>query len=176
MATQLAPSPLLLVEDNSELRRSLEWLLSGEGYAVVTAIHSKDALSQLQAGLRPCLIILNLEMPDGWAQYLTVGLVATLLFFASVVTGSPAGEHRVTFLPNGAGAFGIVLAVEDRLAQALDALEGFGTERMGVAENAQLFLHDADAEQRILGNGAPQVVRDGLQVTAGDEPVQDSDL
>ena len=63
MATQFDPPPILLVEDNSELRRSLEWLLKGEGYAVVTAIHGADALSKLQAGLRPCLIILNLEMP-----------------------------------------------------------------------------------------------------------------
>ena len=64
MDTQFDLPPILLVEDNSELRRSLEWLLTGEGYAVVTAIHGADALGKLQAGLRPCLIILNLEMPE----------------------------------------------------------------------------------------------------------------
>ncbi len=63
MVKQLA-APILVVEDSAEVRRSLDWLLRVEGYAVVTAVHGADALRKLQAGLRPCLILLDLKMPE----------------------------------------------------------------------------------------------------------------
>jgi CheY-like chemotaxis protein len=64
MAEQSPVPPILVVEDCTEVRRSLEWLLRAEGYAVVTAVHGADALRKLQAGLRPCLILLDLQMPE----------------------------------------------------------------------------------------------------------------
>ena len=69
MAQQFPTSPILVVEDDSDVRQSLEWLLTVDGYAVVTAVHGADALRKLQAGLRPCLILLDLQMPvmDGFA-------------------------------------------------------------------------------------------------------------
>ena len=59
MATQSTAPPILVVENNPEVRQSLEWLLRGEGYNVVSAIHGADALRRLQAGLHPCLILLG---------------------------------------------------------------------------------------------------------------------
>lgn len=64
MAKESTVAPILVVEDSPEVRQSLEWLLRGEGYVVVSAIHGADALRKLQAGLRPCLILLDLEMPE----------------------------------------------------------------------------------------------------------------
>jgi CheY-like chemotaxis protein len=64
VAKQFLPPPVLVVEDSAEVRRSLEWLLRGHGYAVVTAVHGADALRKLHAGLRPCLILLDLQMPE----------------------------------------------------------------------------------------------------------------
>jgi CheY-like chemotaxis protein len=38
-------------------------LLEDWGYSVTTAVHGRDALDKLQAGVRPCLILLDLTMP-----------------------------------------------------------------------------------------------------------------
>ena len=59
---------ILLAEDNSDTRDAIAQVLAVEGYTVVTAIHGRQALEQLQGGLRPFLILLDLMMPvmDGW--------------------------------------------------------------------------------------------------------------
>jgi CheY-like chemotaxis protein len=54
---------LLLVEDNDEVREALGVLFEMEGHEVARAQDGWDALAQLQAGLRPSLIILDLAMP-----------------------------------------------------------------------------------------------------------------
>lgn len=61
-------TPILLVDDNSDVLEVIRVLLETEGYTVTTASHGADALAQLRSGLRPCLIILDLTMPvmDGW--------------------------------------------------------------------------------------------------------------
>ena len=64
MAQESPTPPILVVEDSAEIRQSLEWLLRVDGFAVVTAVHGADALRKLQAGLRPCLILLDLQMPE----------------------------------------------------------------------------------------------------------------
>jgi len=54
---------ILVVDDNPDLRDGLRLALSEEGYTVETAINGRDALSRLYAGLKPCLIIMDLMMP-----------------------------------------------------------------------------------------------------------------
>jgi len=61
-------APILLVEDNLDVLDVTRVLLESEGYAVATAVNGADALALLRAGLRPCLIVLDLSMPvmDGF--------------------------------------------------------------------------------------------------------------
>jgi len=61
-------SAILIVEDCEEIRVDLAELLSDEGYEVVTAQHGAEALTLLEAGPAPSLILLDLMMPvmDGW--------------------------------------------------------------------------------------------------------------
>jgi len=61
-------SAILIIEDCEEIRVDLAELLSDEGYQVVTAQHGAEALTLLEAGLAPSLILLDLMMPvmDGW--------------------------------------------------------------------------------------------------------------
>ncbi len=54
---------LLVVEDDDDVREALGVLLEIEGHEVACARNGRDALGQLQAGLRPSLIILDLAMP-----------------------------------------------------------------------------------------------------------------
>ena len=67
-----APTPknqtLLLVEDDYDIRAMLVMLLDMEGYHVVRATNGREALTLLEEGLRPHLILLDLMMPvmNGW--------------------------------------------------------------------------------------------------------------
>jgi CheY-like chemotaxis protein len=59
---------ILVVEDDEALREGLADALLLEGYRVESAENGQTALHILKAGLRPCLILLDLMMPvmDGW--------------------------------------------------------------------------------------------------------------
>lgn len=61
--------PVLIVEDNDDLRALYEYAITGEGYPAVTANNGQAALEFLETSKStPCLIILDLMMPvmDGW--------------------------------------------------------------------------------------------------------------
>ena len=60
--------PVLVVEDNADVREGMRICLEQRGYAVATAGDGSEALQLLDAGLRPCLILLDLMMPkvDGF--------------------------------------------------------------------------------------------------------------
>ncbi|OGZ96078.1 MAG: hypothetical protein A2847_02495 [Candidatus Sungbacteria bacterium RIFCSPHIGHO2_01_FULL_50_25] len=59
---------ILVVEDEINLRRSIEEILSKEGYAVVSASDGEEALSVVERE-RPDLILLDLVLPkkDGFS-------------------------------------------------------------------------------------------------------------
>jgi CheY-like chemotaxis protein len=59
---------ILIVEDDVDIRDAMSALLESRGYAVSVARHGAEALEQLKAGSRPCIILLDLMMPvmDGW--------------------------------------------------------------------------------------------------------------
>lgn len=59
---------ILIVEDDEDVRESLADLLTLRGYHVIAAVNGREALDRLEAGLRPCLIVLDLMLPvmSGW--------------------------------------------------------------------------------------------------------------
>jgi CheY-like chemotaxis protein len=59
---------ILVVEDDKDLRESLEELLEEQGYVVRTAEHGVAALRYLERNPPPRLVLLDLLMPvmDGW--------------------------------------------------------------------------------------------------------------
>lgn len=59
---------ILVVEDDEAILRSVEQILTDEGYAVAAASDGKEAL-ELVRRAAPCLILLDMKMSvmDGWA-------------------------------------------------------------------------------------------------------------
>jgi CheY-like chemotaxis protein len=60
--------PILIVEDDADLRDMMAQLLTLEGFKTETVANGRDALEYLQKGDPPDLILLDLMMPvmDGW--------------------------------------------------------------------------------------------------------------
>jgi len=56
-------APVLIIEDDENIRLGFQAALEHEGYAVETAKNGRDALAQLYRGLRPCIILMDLMMP-----------------------------------------------------------------------------------------------------------------
>jgi CheY-like chemotaxis protein len=54
---------ILIVEDDADVRESIQDALESEGYRVVTAVNGKDGLERLREVERPCIILLDLVMP-----------------------------------------------------------------------------------------------------------------
>jgi len=55
---------VLLVDDHADSRDALSHLLRDAGYAVAEASNGRVALDTLHAGLRPCIIVSDLIMPE----------------------------------------------------------------------------------------------------------------
>jgi CheY-like chemotaxis protein len=91
--------PVLVVEDNPDVRDSTAMLLEVAGYATVTAEHGKDALDRLHSGKRPCLILLDLMMPvmDGFefraAQLAEHDLASIPVIVVSAFSSAPDAKH-----------------------------------------------------------------------------------
>jgi two-component system, chemotaxis family, chemotaxis protein CheY len=58
-----APSPILLVEDDPDLRETLADVLSEEGFRVHSAADGLEALALLGQLPRPCVVLLDWLMP-----------------------------------------------------------------------------------------------------------------
>jgi CheY-like chemotaxis protein len=59
----LSKKTILVVDDEVEIRESLQDALADEGYAVVLASNGREALQLLPTLPRPCVIILDIIMP-----------------------------------------------------------------------------------------------------------------
>ena len=55
--------PIFVVQDDDDSREAMCTLLADEGYRVAHASNGSDALEQMQRGLRPGLVFLDLYMP-----------------------------------------------------------------------------------------------------------------
>lgn len=59
-----ATGPVLVVEDDPDQRDAVVLALQQAGYTVVAAGDGVEALELLHAGTKPCLILLDLMMPE----------------------------------------------------------------------------------------------------------------
>jgi CheY-like chemotaxis protein len=61
-------APILVVDDDPDIREALCELLEDEGYHAASASNGQEALIYLSSKERPCMILLDLMMPvmDGW--------------------------------------------------------------------------------------------------------------
>lgn len=87
---------ILLVEDDTAIREGVRELLREAGHPVVSVSNGALALERLRSGLRPRLILLDLNMPvlDGWSFIQLRGEDARLAEIPVVVLSAVAGPSR----------------------------------------------------------------------------------
>jgi CheY-like chemotaxis protein len=61
--TEGRPSLLMIVDDDEDIREVAKLLLEAEGHRVATAADGLDAWQQLEVGVSPSIILLDLMMP-----------------------------------------------------------------------------------------------------------------
>jgi len=97
-STTPAHCPVLIVEDDADLREMMAQLLWLEGYRAETAPNGRDALQYLERGDRPEVILLDLMMPvmDGWEfrrrQVSDAAIAAVPVVVLSALDPGRAGE------------------------------------------------------------------------------------
>jgi CheY-like chemotaxis protein len=87
---------VLVIEDDADIRFGLAVILEDEGYRVATAPNGREALKYMrEAPAPPCLILLDLMMPDmdGW-QFRAEQRRDPLLASVPVVIISAAADLR----------------------------------------------------------------------------------
>ncbi len=111
--------PILIIEDDDIMRGALELMLDSTGYAARSVRSANEALTYLTKAAPPCLILLDLELPDvqGSAFYATIRADAVLARVPVIVF---TGRSDPPQLP---GVFATVCKVEspDVLMARIDA-------------------------------------------------------
>ena len=104
--TSQASDRVLVLEDNRDVRETLQAFLQLEGYDVETAENGKDGLERMRAGFQPGLIVLDLMMPvmDG-AQFRREQLADPVFATIPVVVCSALFPDEVEAQQRGAVAY-----------------------------------------------------------------------
>jgi CheY-like chemotaxis protein len=68
MSSTQSQCPVLIVEDDEDLRDMMAQMLAIEGFAATAVANGREALDYLRRAIKPHVILLDLMMPvmDGW--------------------------------------------------------------------------------------------------------------
>jgi two-component system chemotaxis response regulator CheY len=85
--------PLMIVDDDDDLRDALADIMTAEGYEVAAFADARAALAALERGVTPFLILLDLMMPgmSGW-EFRAAQLESPTLALIPVAVVTAAGN------------------------------------------------------------------------------------
>src|SRR4051794_14069105 len=83
----------LLIDDDDDLREGLDLFLRSQGCAVVATADAPTALTHLRNGLRPCLVLLDVNLPgmNGWQL---IEALRSVPIAADTPIAIITGDHR----------------------------------------------------------------------------------
>jgi len=86
---------VLVVDDFAETREAIVSMLTTKGFDAVGAASGPIALELLHAGLRPCVVLLDVRMPDmdGWEVWKRMKAHEELAMTPVVILSAEAADH-----------------------------------------------------------------------------------
>ena len=128
--------PLLIVEDDADIREALQGYLELQGYEVRAASNGREALEHLETPPRPALILLDMALPimDGHRVLTTrkaneaLAEVPVIILSAGMAAMNP--RDRAVYAANYDVAAFLKKPVEPR--QLLEVIERYGLKPSGV--------------------------------------------
>lgn len=87
---------ILIIDDSTSLRQVVQITLKGAGYDVVQAENGKDALEKLAGGVKPSLIVCDVNMPvmDGISFVKEAKSLPEQKFTPIIMLTTEAGEEK----------------------------------------------------------------------------------
>lgn len=136
----MSSGPVLIVEDDVDIREALQDYLEMHGHAVRVARNGREALEHLAQSPRPALMVLDMALPvmDGHRVLTTrkaseaLAQVPVIILSAGMVTMNPR-DRAVYAATYNVAAF-LKKPVEPR--QLLEAIERFAPKPAGVQAGA----------------------------------------
>ncbi len=98
------PEPVLVVEDDPDVREVMIAVVESEGHTAVPAENGDQALQLLRNGLHPCLILLDLMMPvkSGWEFRAEQNADPQLAAIPTIIVSAAGKEAMRDLNPEGA--------------------------------------------------------------------------
>jgi len=98
------PEPVLVVEDDPDVREVMIAVVESEGHTAVPAENGDQALQLLRNGLHPCLILLDLMMPvkSGWEFRAEQNADPHLAAIPTIIVSAAGKEAMRDLNPEGA--------------------------------------------------------------------------
>ena len=89
-------STILVIDDSPTVVMHFSGILQGAGYDVATAANGQEGINQIDAGLKPSIILTDLNMPDmdGVAFIKAARRTATTRFTPIIVLSSDTDGRR----------------------------------------------------------------------------------
>lgn len=94
LATAIGAKPILVVDDDADIRETLSELLQEEGFLVAAVSSGTEALKRLKAGMRPGMILLDVMMP-GMTGLEVLEEVMSDEAFAEIPVTIMSGTHQI---------------------------------------------------------------------------------
>lgn len=98
------PETILIIENETQIRRLLKTTLSADGYKIIQAIDGKEGLVNA-ATLHPSLILLGLGLPDIDGQEVLKRLREWFCKPVIVLSGHSSEDEIIMALDNGANDY-----------------------------------------------------------------------
>ena len=91
-------STILVIDDSPTVVMHFSGILQGAGYDVATAANGQEGINQIDAGLKPSIILTDLNMPDmdGVAFIKAARRTATTRFTPIIVLTTESAREKCT--------------------------------------------------------------------------------
>jgi len=121
MSSTQSQCPVLIVEDDEDLRDMMAQMLTIEGFAATAVANGREALDYLHQAIKPHVILLDLMMPvmDGW-EFRRRQQCDPKLAQVPVVVVTAAGQYGTSSIDAAR-----ILPKPLRLEHVLDALREY---------------------------------------------------